>query len=604
MQQEPDKNSQGIVLTSRRYRTAPCELRVREALEILEEIKNKEPQNYWTTLGQLGLADFWIYLRLILGYRHLDPWDHGEEMVWFFQQNHRSPMIFMVPRGGVKTGTITVPILPWILAKDPTAPGMITNVREEKAKWFAKQAAMIIQSPNYQLCYPWIKPSEKWGEGGYYLDATAYANYKAPGAADAGERYGGAVGRIDPNIGALGITGNITGFHGRALVHDDLISRETHDSPVQLKRAEDFFLESLNCLDPGGFLSVQCTRWRYGDLYGKIENGKFTHEGQRFRLFKRGAERIVHNDAGQPVVEIFNPLRTYVDYRGQQQKIGYSQAFLVGQKANLGSLYYALYQNEPVSDADRLIPIESVRTFEGIDFEMAPLVRMGIEVEAAATTFLEYFMEKVRDQKRTLSVDRIHAKGLTQLGQAKNARIRALIIPVVSDGRLFIRKDLWNREGNLGQEMRDFDKGEDDALDVLAMLIARAPKHRVGQFPIPYLACDPAFTDNKTSDHTAVGVGCWYGNDFFVLDMHKFRSRKPDMIANQIFTMVDRYREGKTPDRNRAATPERRFLAPGMSRSVPRQINIDWGGGVYMDNLSEGEANGSTESIVGDRRSS
>lgn len=591
MEQLPDKNSLGVVQLSRRYRTAPCELRVRETLDILEEIKRKEPQNYWTTLGQIGLADYWIYLRLILGYRHLDPWDHGEEMVWFLQNNWRSPMIFMVPRGGVKSGTITIPITPWLLAKDPTAPCMLTNVREEKAKWFAKQAAMIIQSPNYQLCFPWVRPSEKWGEGGYYLDANAYAK----GEGENGETYGGAVGRIDPNIGALGITGNITGFHGRAIIHDDLVSRETADSPTQLQRAEDFFLESLNCLDPGGFMSVQCTRWRYNDLYGKIEDGKITHCGEKFKLFKRGAERIVHNDKGEAVVELYNPHRTYVDYRGKQQEIGYSRAFLASQKANLGSLYYALYQNEPVSDADRLIPVENIRTFEGIDFEMAPLVRMGIEVEAAATTFLEYFLTKIQEQKRTLSVDRLHAKGLTKLGVAKNARIRALIIPVVSDGRLFIRKDLWNREGNLGQEMRDFDKGEDDALDVLAMLIAKAPKHRPGQTPIPYLACDPAFTDNQASDHTAVGVGCWYGNDFFVLDMHKFKTRKPDIIANQILTMVDRFREGKTPDRHSAAVPERRFLAPGMNRSVPRQIDIDWGGGVYMDNLTEGETNGSTE---------
>lgn len=567
-------NSLGPVRKNRRSSIAPCERRVLEAKELLEEVRHSDPnpEAYFLTLGELAVQDYWIYLRLILDYRFLDPWDHGEEMVWFLQKHLGQPMLFLVPRGGAKTGTITVPILPWLIARDPTLTGIIANIREEKASYFAKLAAGILMSENYARCFPYVRPSKKWGEGGYYLKQLKNSS-------------GGVGGRVDPNIGSFGVGGNITGAHVRAMAHDDLVNEETSQYPSQLAKAESFFKESLNCLDPGGTLVVAATRWTFGDLYGKMVKGTLLGNGAPFQVFTRGAERVVLDDNNQPTVEVYNAHRTYVDFRGLQQQVGYTEEFLEGQKVNLGSLYYALYMNTPVHAADSELSADSVKTFATFAAPLAPAIRVGVEIVSAAATFWDALHKAAREQGKGFSLERIQPAAGKQ-GE-KQTRIRSVIGPLAENGRLYCREDLWNREGNIGEEIRQFPKGEDDALDALAYCILKAAKFEPGKFPRPYIAVDPAFTNNKQSDHTAVLCGCWYGDDFWILDCHKFKAQKVDLIINQIFRMQEKYRLG-SEEKKSERRPSSTFVSPGNERRLYRgRANIAWGRGNYHENVGE-----------------
>lgn len=575
-----DTNSLGPVRQSRRMTLAPCEVRVREVQERLEHVRRTEPKKYYAELCKYAVRDYWIFLRLVLCYNHLDPWDHGEELVHFIQTNLGSPMLFLVPRGGGKSTTITVPLMPWLIARDPTITGIITNVREEKAKRFAKDAAaMITNSENYRRCFPYVRPTDKWGEGGYIIEAQK-------------SQSGGATGRVDPTISSYGVGGNITGSHVRAMLHDDLLNEETAKYPSQRARSESFFKESLNCLDPGGVLVCCATRWHYDDLYGKMEDSTLMGHGEAFKVFKRGAERYVLDDEGRPVVEVFNRHRTFVDFRGARQQIGYTPEFLKTQKANLGSLYYALYMNSPISLEDRLLAVEQVRTFSSFNTDLAPCKRMGIEVVSAAIAFWDTFVNSLREHKITASVDRIKpANRSATVSVEKHARIKAVVGSLIDKGRLWIREDLFNRDGNIGQEIREFDKGKDDALDALTYCIMKAPKHLPGTSPEPYIAVDPAFTANQQSDFTAILAGCWYGEDFYVLDCHLFKAQKTDLIIHQILSMYYKFKDGKENIRQR---PSRNngFVSPGqiVRRRTPK---ITWGSGLYTEN--DGNQNESQE---------
>lgn len=569
-----DTNSQGPVRLNRRMTLAPCEMRLREVDQRLALVRKTEPKKYYSELCKYACADYWVFLRRVLDYRHLDPWDHGEELVAFIQANLGSPMLIMMPRGSGKSTTVTEPLIPWLIARDPTLTAIVTNIREEKAKYFTRGAARIISdSVNYQRCFPYVRPTDKWGEGGYYI-----ATQRSDG--------GGNTGRIDPTISAYGVGGNITGAHVRAILHDDLLNEETSKYPNQRQRSEGFFKESLNCLDPGGVMVVCCTRWHFEDLYGKMESGQIMGHGQPFKVFKRGAERFVLDDDGRPVVEIFNRHRTYVDFRGVKQVIGFDKHFLATQKSNLGTLYHALFMNSPISDGDRLIDIENIRTFPSFNQDLQSVKRMGIEIVSSASVFWDAFCNSLREQKITCSVDRIRPNGAnSRLNIEKHARIKAVVGPIAEKGRLWIREDLWARDANIGQEIREFDKGRDDALDALTYCILKAPKFQEGKPPEPYIAVDPAFTANQQSDYTAVLCGCWYGEDFYVLDCHLFKAQKTELIISQILTMYNKFKDGKAI-KAQPKSRTRSFRSPGQAsrRVMPKSI---WGSGVYTEDSED-----------------
>lgn len=568
-----DTNSLGPVMLSRKSRIAPCEKRVMQLLDELRGVKENNPKEYWPTLARAALADYWVYLRLVLNYSFLDPWDHGEEVVPFIQGcvDDAAPGIVMAPRGAAKTGVVTVPILPWLLAKNPSMTSLITNVREEKAAYFARLGSKIItESYNFRQCFQYLIPTDKWGEGGYFLKSQK-----------------GEVGRVDPSIGSCGVGGNIVGAHVGAIVHDDLINDKTYMSPVERQKAHNFLVESLNCLDPGGIFLVMCTRWHFDDVYGKLEEGKILIDGQKPRVFRRSAERYVLDDDGKPVVEVFNARRTYVDMQGRQKIVGFTKEELEGKKINLGPLYEALYNNQPVSDSDRMIQVELVNQYVSFNSGLAPLEKLGVEIVSTAETFWQAMIGYMREKHIPYAVQKIRPRPSSR-GIEKHARIRAVLGTLVSSGKCYIREDLWTRDGNLGQEMREFDRGADDLLDALTYCILNAPKWYSGSKPVPYLAVDPAFTANAQSDSTAIVVGCWLRDDFYVLDAYKFKAQKTEVILSQIFNMAEKFRLGseeKSPASGRGLASG--FVSPGNERRVTPKFDVRWGNFQNINSIGE-----------------
>lgn len=529
-------------------------------------------------MGELAKNDYWFYLRAVLGYNFLDPWDHGEELVHFLESNLGHPMMFIVPRGGAKTGTITVPFLPWAIAKDPTLRGLIANVREPKAKNFARQAASIITTPRYQACFPYVMPSSKWGEEGYYTQQAAMEDLD-----DKDRELEGSAGRVDASIGSVGVTGNITGAHVRALLLDDLINDETYMSEIENSRAVRFIKESFNCLDPGGQILMQFTRWAPGDCYSGFEEGKMPGPGEKFRVFKRGAERTVLDDAGNPVTEIFNPHRTYVDMHGKTQQVGYTKAYLESMKEVHGELYYAIYMNQPISDANRRLQSELVKEFIRLDFDFAATVRVGVEAGGVQDAFYNSLTRRMREEEKSFSLERL----IPPRRGEKAKHIESALGRLTREGRLYVREDSWIRPNGLKKEMDEFPLGsEDDLLDAVRWLANKAPRYQAGALPIPYVAVDPAYTIGPDSNSTALAVGFYYGEEqsLYVLETMKFKANKSEAIENAIFRWVEKYSRGGK-DREAAKLRRAGFHSPGneppKTQRPTRRATTMWGHGIY-----------------------
>lgn len=558
-----DTTSAGPVHKGRKQRIAPCMKQLKLHLDYLRDVAEREPDNYYPEMARIARESYWFYLWVICGYRWLDPWDHGEEIVPFIQENWGSPMMFLLPRGAGKTGTITIPIFPWTISRDPTFTAGIANATEEKAGEFTRSAAAIIADAKlYRECFPEIVPSDKWGEAGYRITLN-----------DAEEQF---LGRADPSLKPFGVGSNLTGSHLRGFIADDLINEQSSKSEAERQKARGFLGESFNTVDPGGVYIVCGTRWRFDDFYGEIEDDKIVGPFGSFKILKRGAERYVQDDQGNPYLEVYNAHRTYVDQFGKDVQVGYTPEFLLAQKKNLGTLYYALYQNTPLSDADSQFEVERVQQHIEFPGELGPVVQVGVECESAGPMILQQILKIMREQNRIFSVAK-----LTAPKKDKHARIRAVLQPMIDNGNINIRDDLWRQNGNIGTEIRQFDKGEDDCLDALTYNVLKAPKWIAGKPSGVYITVDMAYTAERESNHTCILAGAYLRDVHYTLDCVKFKTPKIETIASQLFKVYDKFQrkqyEVSKPGARVSAVhslgnaPRRRRLSRG------RRIDNIWG---------------------------
>lgn len=549
-----------------RGRIAPCELRLNAHREKLAEIAAIDKNAYFPALGRLALTDYWLFLRDVLLYSWLDPWFHGEEVVPFLMNTMGETRVILMPRGAGKTGMITVPYIPWKLANDALCRNLTCNAREEKAHQFARTSAQIIvENERFRACYPYLVPSKKWGEGGYWLDPAAL-----------GEAIG-SVDRVDPSIGAYSIQGNIVGAHiNGVLLHDDLINREIAKSPHQLRIVRDFYVESLNCVDIGTDVIVCGTRWHYDDYYGELQKGSLEGTTGRAKVLRVGLTRPNENG----VDEYIWPQTKYFDQATKRSRIvGYDPQKVQGWKKNLGPLFSSLYYNEPVQDADRLFDTQLIKTFPKLPFDLGPVAMVGIECESQSSALVSAIVKMARDEQRVMRIEKIHT-GRTD----KNERILSELQPVISEARFNLRADLWEREGEgLGEELRHYPKGHDDCLDACAYLSRFAIEAPEGTPPRVYIMVDPAFTIENYSDYTAMVVGCLYRGELWVLDCLTFKTDRVDFLARKLFWLYDHYhRRPRKSLSQRMSLGLRGFGRPSVANGFAEEHPFDCDIDIYM----------------------
>lgn len=519
----------------------------------------------------LSLRSYWTYLRIINDYRWMDPWFHGEELCRFLEEleaNEEDGLI-LTWRGSGKTGMITQPMPAWWLAKNHYGRVGISNAIEDKAAKMGKVAAAIITNNRaYKLCFPHVRPSEKWGEAGYYLDVAA-------------EEIFGSKERVDPSISTYGIRGNITGAHlNGGFIFDDLLNMDYSKSVAMRRRAEEFFTEVINIIDPGVPIRGCATRWTYDDYCGKIETGELLGPRGRLRIYKTGVTK--KDKAGNPT--LVWPQHTYKDSRGMKVKAGETFSRLEAKKKTLKGLFSALYYNEPVANEDIQFDLSMIHTFKTLPppFELGPVGRIGVECESQGTSLLSTFSVMMRTERRVFQIEKLTAGRMD-----KKERIRSILQPVIKYGTFNIREDLYRREDNLGEELRTFDKGSDDALDACSYLIKMCDINRIDVYPIVNIAVDPAFSAEYYSDWTAIVAGCAFQGQFWILDCVKFQTNRTDYIVRMLFSMYDKFNNLAFKQAQESKIYKPGYKSLGARRNnVIRRGGFPWGGDSFDVDLS------------------
>lgn len=514
----------------RRGRIAPCEQSVINKLELLCEVERADPGGLYSAMGTLAQEDYWFYLRVILDYRWMEPWFHGEEVFRFLEyldQEGKDGLLLMF-RGSGKSGLITAPMPAWKLAQNPELLTMLCNYSEAKAHKFARASANIIsKNMLFKRCFPDLIPSSIWGDNGYVLESNR----------------GGLtnVERLDPNLIGYGTKGNVTGSHVNGLVIlDDLISKNIARSKAELKKVEEFFGEIINTIDPGVPLRMCMTRWHYDDFLGKIETGELEGRNGKIEVFKVGATRKRKRQDGKVVEEITFPRQSWYDDHGNAYQVGMTFENLEAFKRNLKGLFPALYYNTPVLDEDCIFSLEALRRYKNVNelpFELGPVAKVVVECEAQGASLIDTFTRIMRDEGKRFNLEKVHTRG-----QEKIQRIMDVLQTPVADGQFHMREQSYQSEDGLLNEMRSFPKGHDDQLDAHSYCYEacqRTPQN--SEFAYVCIAVDPAYTEESYSDYTAIAVGCIYQGEYYELDTIRFQTQRTDLIVRMVFTAFNKF---------------------------------------------------------------
>lgn len=515
-------------------REAPCEERLRGHIEVLEHVARAEPYNFWGAVGEICSKDYWAFLRFILQYRWCDPWWHGEEICGFLVATMGKNRAVFLPRDTGKTTVVTIPYPAWALTRSSLTLTMQTNATEVKAMSMCRSTAGIIaRNKRFEKAWPHIKPSkDKWGKGGYVID----------GALATGDF---SVERVDSSFQPYSPGGNLTGAHVDIAFHDDLINIKNYKFPGEVKKAESFLIESFTCAKQ----HLLCaTRWSFIDCYGGVIDGEVVPKhGGPFEIMKRG----IFNKDGEVVWK----KRTYFDIQGNKLESGFTREEILALKGTYESrgekgLFNALYLNDPAPEDDVEFEIELVNRYYDRKFPLAGNPGVGIEAEAQGALWPGVVRSKMAEEGISFKLDELKSGRVK-----KEPRIRAVLGPIIAEGRFHIPEALWRMDGGLGEQIRIFPAGHNDLLDACAYAAMNAKKPRPGVPPTPYIAVDPAASEADYSDDTAIVVACWYNDDFYVIDAKKFRTKSADKIMRMLFRLQQLYAQGQAERVRRQRQP-------------------------------------------------
>lgn len=530
---------------------------------MLEQVERDDNAALFKIMARVASESYWFFLRVVLDYRWMDPWFHGEEVNAFLNYcyKEKKDCAILLPREHGKTGMITQPRAAWELARNRYGRCIIANANEDKAAKMARTSAHIIErNRTYRKLFPEVMPSKKWGENGYYLNVVdAEENIEDPFT---------YFERVDPSIGSYGIRGNVTGAHPDTLaIADDLISDAMADYPDQVRMAEKFIKEFVSCVTESCFLACIGTRWTYFDYFGKIVTGELQSKKGKLEVLKLGI--TIKRDGKE---EITWPRQTYFDLRGKQVTVGFNEQNIDSLKRTRKEKFSALYYNEPVLSADVRFNVLKIKTFSSEatkGFTTGPVARVCIEQEGQQKAFIDAVERAGRERGTPLPLFVV-----TTRKQEKDRRIMSILQTPIDDGLVVMRRDLMDSADNIGEEMRTFPKGYKDCLDALSYGI-KSCENDSDNLPCPlvHISCDPAFSEGPDADYSAIAVTCRYLGNYYVLDCFRFQSPTTDITINMLFNVYQKYVKLAANEARRSTRKRMRgFRAAGSTtRSSRRQ---------------------------------
>lgn len=232
-------------------------------------MKTSKPQSESSSerLAQLYLElqkrkckkDLVFLMEEFLGYPNLAPFHQELATTLKTVETTKRRGLFLLPRGHLKSTTITISYVIQRILQDPNIRILITNSLLDNSKGFLREIKGHFEKNEKlrALFGDWVGP--KWSETQIVVRKRAW-HHK------------------EPTVQVTSVDKSVVSQHYDLIIADDLENRETVSTKEQRTKGKNYYNDLLDLLEPGGTVIVIGTRWHYDDLYAHLIEHNETHE--------------------------------------------------------------------------------------------------------------------------------------------------------------------------------------------------------------------------------------------------------------------------------------------------------------------------------------
>lgn len=258
------------------------EILIAKILEAEAIVKEQKRRKY--------LKDLFLFNKDILQVEKLGALsDFHKEMCEFVTNENSRKKLMLIPRGHLKSTLITVGYTLQRIAENPNVRILIANATYDMACSFLTQIKKNFQfNEVFRDMYGDLATNApKWSENMITVPTDDFTSKK------------------EATVTAFGMGGNLVSQHYDLIIMDDLVNRDTINTPEQIEKSILFYKDALDLLEPNGKLIVIGTRWHQNDLYGWIMDE--TNPSQIYKGFEMMVRRAFEGDldSGQNFVSLF-----------------------------------------------------------------------------------------------------------------------------------------------------------------------------------------------------------------------------------------------------------------------------------------------------------
>lgn len=281
-------------------------------------------------------------LFLMKVFETLHPGDPPLHMVWYLHATchalmevHRVAkrrLVITKPPRHLKSITVSVAFVAWVLGHDPTARIMVASYSQDLARHHSNQTRMIMESEWYRRDFPATRISDR-GNRALELETTAGGVRKA-----------------------VSVGGSITGFGADIIIVDDCMKADEARSPTIRQELRNWYdntlLSRLNDKATGSIISIQ-QRLHEDDLPAYLLEKGYHHLNlpaiaTKDEMIPTGPGRLHHRKVG----DLLNPDRE-------------DRATLEQLRRDLGQVAFsAQYQQDPITAEGNMIRLDWFGTYD------------------------------------------------------------------------------------------------------------------------------------------------------------------------------------------------------------------------------------------------
>lgn len=524
------------------------DLTVREYWNELRALKERKGLKiYREAFREKVITDLWFHIRCCLGFWYMDEHLHGQVFMEFSKENQENDSLLLVPRGHCKTLWAIAEDTQQILANPNTAIAVITATKDLSESYSTMVGDILLKNKLIQSAFREIMPTQgkkgTWGKKGLTIPGRSRA-------------------RLEMTLLSASLGTAITGQHPDKLRLDDITGKENNDK-IGWQKGVELIEEGKRLLGSVGVFKWNATNWHDSAPSRLAEQGMLT--GARGDFVVKRLSCFEDDDPSLPAIYPYKQGRW--DPKDTRWS-GYPHDRLIAEmnaKSPFARAFFsAQMRNNPMPEQDIPVKVDSINIYDPESKEedaprVPPLGEIeSVTIETHGGGLLVYNEAMKIVEESALNIPFAQFTVGNQAGVTKADRIKAIVEPVVSAGKLWCPEWMIPEgdldENNLKYELKRLGVAKhDDIADALHQALIGLSDTVVleGEPAVVRIACDTAYTEDKRSDHTVLfAVAKDWKDRYWCLEYDRFQMQAASSIVHRIIAFYHKWSQTQSNQRS------------------------------------------------------